>query len=101
MKIHKGDTIKIITGKEKNKTGKVLKVLIKKNKILIEGLNLYKKHVRPKNQGEKGEVVLVPRPIDASNVMLVCPNCGQAVKVNYRFDAEKKNRTCKKCGAVI
>lgn len=101
MKIRKGDTVKIITGKDKGKTGKILKVLLKKDKILIEGLNLYKKHVRSKRQGEKGEVVLVPRPIDVSNVMLVCPNCNQAVKIGYRFDAERKLRICKKCGAVI
>jgi len=101
MKIKKGDTVKIITGKDKGKTGKILKVLLKKDKILIEGLNLYKKHVRPKRQGEKGEVVLVPRPIDVSNVMLVCPNCNQAVKIGYRSDAERKLRICKKCGAAV
>lgn len=100
MKIHKGDTVKIITGKDKGKTGKILKVLLKKNSILLEGLNLYKKHVRSKRQGEKGEMVLVPRPIDVSNVMLVCSNCGQAVKIGYRFDAERKLRICKKCGAA-
>lgn len=101
MKIHKGDTIKIITGKDKGKTGKVLKVLLKKNKILIEGLNLYKKHVRPKRQGEKGEVVLVPRPMDISNVMPVCSSCNRAVRVGHRFEAEIKVRYCKKCKAKI
>ncbi len=101
MKIHKGDTIKIISGKDKGKTGKVLKVLIKKNKVLVDGLNLYKKHVRPKNQGEKGEVVSVPRPMDVSNVMIFCSSCGKAVKVGYRLDAGKKTRMCKKCGAAV
>lgn len=101
MKIKKGDAVKIITGKDKGKTGKILKVLLKKDKILIEGLNLYKKHVRSKRQGEKGEVVLVPRPIDVSNVMLVCQNCGQAVKIGYRFDAERKLRICRKCKAAV
>jgi large subunit ribosomal protein L24 len=101
MRIKKGDTIKIITGKDKGKTGKVLKVLPKKNKVLIDGLNLYKKHVRPKRQGEKGEVVLVPRPMDASNVMFFCPNCGKAVKIGYRLDGKNKLRICKKCGTAI
>ncbi len=101
MKIHKGDTIKIIAGKDKGKTGKVLKVLIKKNKVLVDGLNLYKKHVRPKNQGEKGEVVSVPRPMDVSNAMIVCPSCSMAVKVGYRFDSGKKARICRKCGAPV
>jgi large subunit ribosomal protein L24 len=101
MKIKKGDTIKIIAGKDKGKTGKVLKVLPKKNKVLIDALNLYKKHVRAKRQGEKGEVVSVPRPIDVSNIMFFCPNCGKAVKIGYRFEEENKVRVCKKCGASI
>ncbi len=101
MKIHKGDTIKIITGKDRGKTGKLLKVFPLKNKILIEGLNIYKKHVRPKQQGEKGQTVLVPRPIDISNVMLVCPSCGQAARVGYRLEAGSKKRYCRKCNALI
>ena len=101
MRIKKGDTIKIIASKDKGKTGKILKVFPKKKKVLIDGLNLYKKHVRPKRQGEKGEVVLVPRPMDASNVMFACPNCGKAVKIGYRLDGKNKSRVCKKCGAAI
>ncbi len=101
MKIKKGDTIKIIVGKDKGKTGKVLKVLPKKNKVLIDGLNLYKKHVRPKRQGEKGEIVSVPRPLDISSVILICSACGKGVKVGYRLDGETKIRVCKKCGAAI
>jgi len=101
MRVKKGDTVKIITGKDKNKTGKVLKVLPTKNKILIEGLNLYKKHIRPKREGEKGEIVLVPRAINVSNVMLVCPSCNKTTRVSFRFESGTKIRICKKCGAVI
>jgi len=101
MNIRKGDTIKIITGKDRTKTGKVLKVLLKKNKVLLEGLNLYKKNVKPKREGEKGETVLVPRPVDISNILLICSACGQAVKIGYRFDGKTKIRICKKCGANI
>ncbi len=101
MNIKKGDTIKIITGKDRGKSGKVLKVFPVENKILIDGLNVYKKHVRPKKQGEKGQVVLVPRPIYVSNAMLVCSGCGNAVRVGYRLNNGKKERICKKCGAVI
>lgn len=101
MKIRKGDTVKITAGKDKGKTGKVLKVLPAKGKILIEGLNLYKKHVRPKRQGEKGQMVSVPRPIDVSNIMLYCPNCGRAVRVGFRLENKNKLRYCKKCGAKI
>ncbi len=101
MRLKKGDTIKILTGKDKGKTGKLLKILSKKNKVLIEGLNLYKKHVRAKRQGEKGELVSVPRPIDVSNVALFCSNCNQAVKVKYQFQGENKLRVCGKCRAAI
>jgi large subunit ribosomal protein L24 len=101
MKIRKNDTIKIIAGKDKGKTGKVLNVFPKKNKILIEGLNLYKKHIRPKREGEKGEIVLVPRAINVSNVMLVCPSCNRATRVGYRIESQKKMRICRKCKAVI
>jgi large subunit ribosomal protein L24 len=101
MKIKKGDNIKITAGKDSGKTGKVLKVLPSKNKVLIEGLNLYKKHVRPKNQGEKGQMVSVPRPIDASNAMLVCPSCGRAVRAGYKIEEKTKKRYCKKCSALI
>ncbi|MFA5098878.1 MAG: 50S ribosomal protein L24 [Candidatus Paceibacterota bacterium] len=101
MKIKKDDNIKIIAGKDKNKTGKILKVLIKKERVLIDGLNLYKKHVRPKRQGEKGETVLVPRPINISNVMLVCPACGRATRTGFTVTKGKKTRICKKCGATI
>src|SRR3989344_8330704 len=100
MRIKKGDTIKIMAGKDKGKTGKVLKVLVPKNKILAEGLNLYKKHVRPKTQGEKGQTVLVPRPLDVSNVMLVCSVCSQPTRVGFREEGDNKIRYCKKCSAT-
>lgn len=101
MRIIKGDTIKIMAGKDGGKQGKVLKVLPKIGKVLVEGLNLYKKRVRPKRQGEKGQVVSVPRPINASNAMIVCPSCGKAVRIGYRLEKDKKTRVCRKCGAKI
>lgn len=101
MRIHKDDNVKIMTGKDRGKTGKVLKVLPQKGKILIERLNLYKKHVRPKTQEEKGQVVSVPRPIDISNIMLICQSCGRAVRVGYRVEAKNKTRICKNCGVAI
>ena len=101
MKIKKNDNIKIMAGKDAGKNGKVLRVFPEKNKILVEGLNLYKKRVRPKNQGEKGQTVSVPRPIDASNIMLVCSACGRAVRVGYRVEGKTKKRYCKKCSALI
>ncbi len=101
MKIKKGDNVKIIKGKDKGKMGKVLKAIPKENKILVEGLNLVKKHAKPRREGEKGEIVLVPRPISVSNVMLVCPHCHQPTRVGYRMVNGKKHRFCKKCEQII
>jgi large subunit ribosomal protein L24 len=101
MKIKKGDTIKIMVGKDKGKTGKVLKALPGNGTVSVEGLNLYKKHVKPKQQGEKGQTVLVLRPIRISNVMIICPSCARAVRVGYRVNNKGKTRICKKCGAPL
>ncbi|MEK7636017.1 MAG: 50S ribosomal protein L24 [Patescibacteria group bacterium] len=101
MKIKKNDTIKIISGKDRNKIGKVIKVIPDKNKVLIEGLNLYKKHVRPKREGEKGQTVLVSRPLNISNIMVICQSCGKAVKIGYSVKNAIKTRICKKCGMKI
>ncbi len=101
MKIHKNDIIKIITGKDKGKSGKVLKVFLEKEKILVEGLNFYKKHVKSKKQGEKGQIISVPRPISVSNIMLVCSSCNRTARAGYRFENENKIRICKKCGAKL
>jgi len=101
MKIKKGDTVLIITGKDKNKKGKVIEVLPKINKLVVEGLNIVKKHLRPKRAGEKGQKVEIPKPIDVSNVKLICPKCGQPVRVGYRITEAGKFRVCKKCGSEI
>jgi large subunit ribosomal protein L24 len=101
MKIKKGDTVKIITGKDRGKTGKILKVDLKSQKLIVEGANIYKKHVRPKRQGEKGEVAQVSRPIAVSNLMLICPNCKQPPRVSFRFEENNKFRYCKKCQSRI
>jgi len=101
MKIHKGDTVLIISGKDRGKKGKVLKVLPKENKILVESVNLKKKHQKPKKSGEKGQVITKPAPIDASNVKIICSKCGKAARLGYKIVDEKKYRICKKCGQEI
>lgn len=101
MRIKKGDTVKIMQGKEKGNTGKVLRIMPKDGRILVEGLNLYKKNVKPKKQGEKGQIVTIPRSLNASNAMLVCPACGKATRVGAVVENDKKVRVCKKCGARI
>ncbi len=101
MNIKKGDLVKIIKGKDKGKTGKVIKVFPKDNRLVLDGLNLVKKVKRARKQGEKGELVLVPRPINRANVMLICPHCNQPTRIGYVIEGEKKYRVCKKCGAKI
>ncbi len=97
MKIKKGDNVLIIRGKDRGKTGKVIRVLPKENKIVVEGLNLVKKHVKPRRKGEKGKIIEISMPIYVSNVKLLCPNCRQPTRVGYKLENEEKFRICKKC----
>lgn len=101
MKIKKGDTVLIISGKDKGRTGKVTKALPKEGGILVEGINLKKKHVRPKREGEKGQIVNVPAMLEASNVKIICTKCGKAARVGYKIESDKKIRICKKCKQEI
>ncbi len=103
MKFKKGDKIKMLAGKDKGKEGKILRVLKEAGKVAVEGLNLVKKHQKPRRQGEKGQLVEVPRAVSSSNVKLLCPACGQAARIGYRFseDGLKKKRFCKKCQQAL
>jgi large subunit ribosomal protein L24 len=98
MRIKKGDLVKKITGKDKGKEGKVLRTVPSEGKIVVEKMNIVKRHKKPKRQGEKGQRVEIPAPFDASNAMIVCPACGKATRVSYSFTNDKKIRICKKCG---
>lgn len=99
MKLRKGDQVKIISGNDKGKQGKILSVLRDEERVVIEGLNLKKKHIRPRQQGKKGEVILIPAALRASRVMIVCKKCGKAARVGYSIgDGGAKTRVCKKCG---
>jgi large subunit ribosomal protein L24 len=100
-KIKKNDQIKISAGKNKGKTGKVLRVFPDENKIIVEGLNLIKKHVKARREGEKGQRIEIPGKINISNAMLVCPKCGKPTRVGHKDIEGKKMRICKKCGAEI
>ena len=101
MKLKKGDTVLIISGKDKGKKGKILRVLPNDKKIMVEGVFIMKKHVRPRRQGEKGQRLEIPGYIDASNAKLVCPKCGKAVRTGYKIMEDKKYRICKKCNQEI
>ncbi len=101
MKIKKGDTVKIISGKDKGKSAKVILVLPKDDKIVVEGVNMRKKHTKPKKQGQKGQVVQIAMPIHASNAMVVCSGCGKTTRISSKTIGTKKVRVCKKCGAEL
>jgi len=101
MRIKKGDMVMVISGDDKGRKGKVIKVMPKKERVLVEGLNIQKKHQRPRREGEKGQIVEKPGPIHISNVKLICPKCGKATRVARKIVEGKKYRVCKKCGQII
>ena len=101
MKVKKGDNVLIIAGKDKGRTGKIMRAIPKDRMILVEGINLKKKHVRPKKEGEKGQVVDIPAPLDVSNIKLICPKCGKATRVGYKIEKDIKSRVCKECKSAI
>lgn len=101
MKIKKGDKVSMIKGKDRGKSAKVLKVMPKDGRIVVDGLNLSKKSIRPKKQGEKGQIIEAPSAVKVENVLLVCPSCGKKVRVGYAGEGEKKVRVCKKCKATV
>lgn len=101
MKIKKGDQVKILSGKDKGKTGSVLRVLTTDNRIVVEGINTFQKRVRPKKGGEKGQIITMPRAIAYSNVSIVCKNCKKTTRIGSRMNGDKKERFCKKCDATI
>ena len=99
--VKKGDNVVVIAGKDKGKSGKVLEVLPKDNRVLVDGVNIVTKHKKARTQNEKSEIVKKSAPIDASNVMVVCPVCGKATRVAHKEIDGKKVRTCKKCSASL
>lgn len=98
MKLKKGDQVLIISGKERGKKGKILQVFPKENTLLIEGINLRKKHQKPKKSGEKGQIITLPGSVQVSNVKIVCLKCGKTPRLGYKIVDGKKYRFCKKCG---
>jgi|SRR3990167_622685 len=101
MKVKKGDTILIMSGKDRGRTGKIIKSLLKENTILVEGINLKKKHIKAKKQGEKGQVIAMPTPLNVSNVKIICPKCSKATRIAYSIIKGSKHRVCKKCKSQI
>ncbi len=101
MKIKKNDTVLVLTGKDADKVAKVLVALPKENKVIVDGVNVQKKHKKARSAQEVSSIQNQSGPIDASNVMVVCPVCGKATRVAYEMSGDKKIRICKKCKAPL
>ena len=101
MKIKKGDTVQVLSGNDKGKTGEVLEVIPKTQKVVVKGVNIRKKHVKPRKQGEEGGILSVECSIPSSKVNVVCSKCNKPVRIGYVIENGEKIRVCKKCGKKI
>lgn len=102
LRIKKSDKVIVLAGKEKGKSGKVLKVLTSKQRVIVEGINLVKKHVKRKSEAEVGGIKEIPASLNISNVALFCGNCSKGVRFSIKLSKDKsKTRVCKKCNRAI
>ena len=101
MNIKKNDTVIVLSGKDKGKTGKVLVAMPSENKVVVEGVNVATCHNKPRKQGEHGGIVKRETPIRSCKVALFCEKCGKGVRVGHKIEDGKKTRICRKCGAEI
>ncbi len=101
MNIKKGDTVAVITGKDKGQTGKVLTVIPKEGKVVVEKINMVSRHVKARKQGDESGIIQKEAPLYASKVMLYCPKCARGVRTGRKIQGDKKVRVCKRCGAEI
>jgi len=99
-RLKKGDQVRVITGRDKGKQGRVLRVDHAKARLIIEGLNMVKKTQRPKSRNDKGGIIEIEAPITASNLMIVCRKCGPT-RIAVRLSGDRKNRVCRKCGEIL
>ena len=100
--IKKNDTVKVIAGKDKGKNGKVLRVIAKKDRVIVEKINMIKRHMKPSQQTRQGGILEKESPIHVSNLMLICSKCTDPTRVGYKtLDDERKVRYCKKCQEVL
>lgn len=101
MKIRTNDTVVVLSGKDRGKRGKVISADPEGGKVIVEGVNVAKRHQKARRQEEQSGIIKKETPIYVSKVQLVCPKCGKATRVGHRMDGNKKVRVCKKCGAAI
>ena len=101
MKIRRDDVVKVLLGKDRGKKAKVVAVMPRAERVVVEGVNMVKKHIRPKQAGEKGQRVSVAAAVHISNVQLVCPACKKATRVGIKREQGKRVRVCRKCNVEI
>jgi len=101
MKIRKGDNVIVLAGKDRNKTGKVEIARPKKNELIVTGINVKKKHMKPSQQTKQGGIKEFSAPIHESKVQIVCPKCDKATRISYEIISDKKERKCKRCKQII
>ena len=102
LRLKKGDQIVVLRGKDKGKKGKIDRVLAKEGRVLINSLNLVKKHVKPQGEKKPGGIVQIAKPLMVSKVSLVCPKCHQSTRIGFQIGKDKnKHRVCRKCGHLI
>ena len=97
--VRTGDTVIVINGKDRGKTGKVMQVSPSEGKVIVEKINVVSKHVKPRKMGEPGGILQAESALYADKVQLICPKCGKPARVGHVIDGDKKMRVCKKCGA--
>ena len=101
MKIKKGDTVQVLSGNDKGKTGEVLEIMPKDDKVIVKGVNIRKKHVKPRRQGEEGGIIASEAAVSSSKLNVVCQKCNKPTRIGYSVKGDKKVRICKKCGAEL
>lgn len=101
MKLKAGDRVVVISGKDAGKESRIDRVIPRRNQVIVEGVNTARKHQKSRGQTMQGGVIDKDMPIDASNVMIVCEDCGEPTRIGYRFDDHGKQRVCKRCGGDL
>ena len=101
MNVKKGDTVVVLSGKDKGRRGKVQATVPSESKVVVEGVNMVPCHTKPRRQGEEGGIVRREAALYASKVQVVCPKCGKGTRVAHKIENGKKSRVCKHCGAEL
>ena len=101
MKFLKGDEVKVTIGKDKGRTGKIERIMPVKNLVLIPGINIYKRHYKPRKAGERGGIIDIVKPLSVGKIALICPKCKSPTRVGFKILEDRKVRICRKCQQKI